>query len=89
MSDENTITITVSGYTASGKSQVSCLLKQFLEAVGFDVELNLSDGDIEDIINERLMDAISNITPLRKIEIKEQNISRAPRSRLTYDDTVV
>ena len=39
------LVITVSGYTPSGKSRVSYLLKEFLTRVRFEVDLNLADGD--------------------------------------------
>ena len=74
------LTITVSGYTASGKSRVSVLLKEFLTAVGFDVNLSLSDGDVEDIVKSNLMDAISQLASNKTIEIKEINIARPVRS---------
>lgn len=75
----NDLTITVSGYTASGKSRVAYLLKEFLTAVGCDVELNLSDGDVEDIMQNNLMEAISQIASNRKITINEVNVARPMR----------
>lgn len=77
MNDE--LVITVSGKTGSGKSRLSCLLKEFLTAVGFDVNLNLSDGDVEDIIQNNLMSAISQLTDSKTITINEVNIARTVR----------
>lgn len=77
MNDE--LIITVSGKTGSGKSRLSCLLKEFLTAVGFDVNLNLSDGDVEDIVKNNLMSAISQLTDSKTITINEVNIARTVR----------
>lgn len=74
------LVITVSGYTASGKSRVSYLLKEFLTAVGFEVDLNLADGDVEDVVQNNLMNAISNIASNKSIVINEVNMARPVRS---------
>ena len=77
MNDE--LIITVSGKTGSGKSRLSCLLKEFLTAVGFDVTLNLSDGDVEDLLQNNLMSAINQLTDSKTITINEVNIARTAR----------
>lgn len=73
---KNEIKITVSGETGSGKSRISVLLKQFLEANGFDVDLALNDGDIEDELSTNLMDVISKLSERARIVISEVNIPR-------------
>ena len=70
------ITITVTGRTGSGKSRLSVLLEEFLTAVGFDVEMQLNDGDIEDLLKHDLMDAISIISKTKAIKITEVNLAR-------------
>lgn len=74
MKDE--IKIVVSGKTGSGKSRISVLLKQFLEANGFDVNLELNDGDIENELSSNLMDVISKLSERAQINISEVNIPR-------------
>lgn len=76
---ENVIGITITGHTGSGKSRIAVLLKQFMEANGFDVELKLNDGDIVDILEENLMDVIAHVAANKNIKINEVNLARTAK----------
>lgn len=72
----NQLKITISGQTGTGKSHVAQLLSEFLEAVGFDVEM-----DADEYLNHRknLMDRISELSSKTSIVIEEVNLARPIR----------
>ncbi|MCK9532575.1 MAG: hypothetical protein M0R77_18855 [Gammaproteobacteria bacterium] len=78
----NELKITVSGMTGTGKSHLSQLLSEFLEAVGFNVEI---DNDEFIDLSERLMEVVSDMALQTKIVIEEVNIPR-PARRGNYQE---
>lgn len=72
-----TIQITISGPTASGKTTVFYLIKDFLKTMGFDVDLTIStDYDSEEQldlnIRKDLMCRLDVLKKKCKIQIQEQ-----------------
>ena len=74
--EKKNLIITVAGKTASGKSRLTYLLKNFLRENGFEVEQELNidhptEENFDSVMSENIDTVIDNFKETRKITIKE------------------
>jgi len=79
--EKQNLIISVSGQAISGKSRLTFLLKKFLREQGFEVELSESidyktELEFNNMVSEKIDDAIENIKQKSKILLKEVQLPR-------------